>query len=59
MRSDRNKGLPEQRLTGKEGLLGELLVSLHPIEEEDLLLALRRQVGEIGVGILGSWPLRT
>lgn len=63
MRSDRSKRLPEQRLEGRKEFLGELLVSLHvslhPIEEEDLLLALRRQVGEIGVGILGSWPLRT
>ena len=46
MRSDRGTGLPEQRLKGREELLGELLVSLHPIKKEDLLLALRRQLGQ-------------
>jgi len=46
MKRDRGKRLPEQRLKGRRELLGELLVSLHPIKNEDLLLALRRQVGE-------------
>ena len=46
MRSDRSKGLPEQRLTGREGLLGELLVSLRRIQEEQLLAALRVQASE-------------
>jgi hypothetical protein len=44
--SDRSKGLPEKRLEGREELLGELLVSLHPINEENRSLALRRQAGK-------------
>jgi hypothetical protein len=45
--SDRSKQWPKQRLEGREELLGELLVSLHLIKKEDLLLALRRQVGQL------------
>ena len=40
------QGLAEQRLRGNGGLLGEVLLSLDLIKEEDLLSALRVQASE-------------